>query len=103
MEYKDFDSKMSAMLDKVGTEASNLILDDVASFLTDNQKMNDELIKKNEEIERLKNLNTKLQQVNGNLLLQLPTQKEKEETEESPKKHSFDWHDVFDEKGNFKR
>lgn len=103
MEYKDFDSKMSAMLDKVGTEASNLILDDVASFLTDNQKMNDELSKKNEEIERLKNLNTKLQQVNGNLLLQLPTQKEKEEISESPKKHSFDWREVFDEKGNFKR
>ena len=103
MEYKDFDSKMSAMLDKVGTEASNLILDDVASFLTDNQKMNDEIIKKNEEIERLKNLNTKLQQVNGNLLLQLPTQKEKEEITEPTKKHSFNWHDVFDDKGNFKR
>ena len=102
MEYKDFDSKMTSMLEKVGSEASNLILDDVAVLLTDNQNMNDELVKKNDEIQRLKNLNTRLQQVNGNLLLQIPTQKEEKKEAEEPKKHSFNWKDVFDEKGNFK-
>jgi len=102
MEYKDFDSKMTSMLEKVGSEASNLILDDVAYLLTDNQKMNDDLKNKNDEIERLKNLNSRLQQVNGNLLLQIPTQKEEKKEADEPKKHSFSWKDVFDEKGNFK-
>lgn len=101
MEYKEFDSKMSTMLEKVGTEASNLILDDVANFLTDNQKMNDSLKAKDEEIEKLKNLNSKLQQVNGNLLLQIPVQKEEKKETEKERKF-FNMRDVFDEKGNFK-
>ena len=79
MDYKTYDSKMSGMLDKIGTEASNLILDDVALMLSDNQKMNEEMKQKNEEIEKLKSLNSRLQEVNGNLLLQIPTIKKVED------------------------
>lgn len=103
MKYKDYDEKMTSMLSKIGNESSNLILDDVALFLTDNQQMNDELNKKNEEIERLKNLNTKLQQVNGNLLLQIPVTKEEKEESIVKKANNFSMREVFDEKGNFKR
>ena len=102
MDYKTYDSKMSGMLDKIGTEASNLILDDVALMLSDNQKMNEEMKQKNEEIEKLKSLNSRLQEVNGNLLLQIPTIKKVEDEEQPMKKHSFNYKDVFDEKGNFK-
>lgn len=104
MNYKDYDEKMTSMLSKIGNESSNLILDDIAIFLSDNQKMNDDLKNKDEEIERLKNLNQKLQQVNGNLLLQIPVMKEeKEDSVPNKKSKSFSMRDVFDEKGNFKR
>lgn len=105
MKYKDYDEKMTSMLSKIGNESSNLILDDVALFLTDNQQMNEELKNKDDEIERLKNLNTKLQQVNGNLLLQIPTTKEekKDDSSSAKKENTFSMRDVFDEKGNFKR
>lgn len=104
MNYKDYDEKMTSMLSKIGNESSNLILDDIAIFLSDNQKMNDDLKNKDEEIERLKNLNQKLQQVNGNLLLQIPVMKEEKEDDVPNKKSkSFSMRDVFDEKGNFKR
>ena len=43
MDYKAYDSKISSMLDKIGTEASDKILDDVAVLLTDNQSMNETL------------------------------------------------------------
>ncbi len=102
MEYKEYDEKMTSMLSKIGNDSSNLILDDVATFLTDNQKMNEELKNKNEEIERLKNLNTRLQQVNGNLLLQIPVSKEEKVEESKSKRSEFSFRDVFDEKGNFK-
>ena len=102
MEYKQYDEKMTSMLSKIGNEASNLILDDVALLLTDNQQMNDKLKDKDEEIERLKNLNTKLQQVNGNLLLQIPVSKEEKAEESSNiKRKDFSFRDVFDKKGNF--
>lgn len=101
MEYKEYDERMTSMLSKIGNESSNLILDDVATFLTDNQRMNDELKNKNEEIERLKNLNTKLQQVNGNLLLQIPVSTEERKDESKQKPNDFSFRDVFDSKGNF--
>ena len=105
MKYKEYDEKMTSMLSKIGNENSNLILDDVATFLTDNQRMNEELDSKAEEIERLKSLNQKLQQVNGNLLLQIPVSKEEkiEESKSKIKTKEFSYYDVFDEKGNFKK
>ena len=103
MEYKVFDEKMTSMLDKIGNEASSLILDDVTSFLTDNQKMNQELEEKNNEILRLQNLNSRLQQVNTNMLLQIPVNKEpKKEDEDLPKK-KLSINEAFDEFGNFKK
>lgn len=101
MKYNEFDDKMTSMLSKIGNENSNLILDDVALFLTDNQRMNEELQNKEEEIVRLKNLNTKLQQVNGNLLLQIPVSKEEAKEEKVQKQKDFSFKEVFDSKGNF--
>lgn len=111
MKKEEFDSKMSSMLEKIGTDNSNLILDDVAVFLSDNQAMNEELEKKNKEIKDLKNRNETLQRVNGNLLQQVGTSiKEDEEKNTGYKKKDiaeegkpiFNMRDAFDSNGNFK-
>ena len=105
MDYKAYDSKISSMLDKIGNEASDKILDDVAVLLTDNQQMNTALDTKDKEIEKLKEDYSKLQKVNANLLLQIPAIKDEEnrkneETKTNPK--TFSYKDCFDEKGRFK-
>lgn len=110
MKKDEFDSKMTSMLNKIGTDNSNLILDDVAVFLSDNENMNKELEEKEKQIQDLKNRNDTLQRVNGNLLQQVgmsidedkkmltnPESKKKEED-----KPVFNMRDVFDERGNFK-
>lgn len=103
MDYKTYDNKISSMLDKIGTEASDKILDDVAVLLTDNQSMNETLQTKDKEIEKLKEDYSKLQKVNANLLLQIPAIKDEEirqKEEINPK--TFSYRDCFDEKGRFK-
>lgn len=101
MKYKEFEDKISLITDKIGNDSSNLILDDVAVLLTDNQQMNNELETKEKEIESLKSSIDKLQKVNGNLLLQIPAIKEVKEEVKKKEYHSM--RDAFDEKGNFKR
>lgn len=102
MKYKEFEEKITQMQDKIGDNSSNLILDDVAVLLTDNQKMNQEIDDKNKKIEELESSINKLQKVNGNLLLQIPSIKEVREKEETPKQyHSM--REAFDEFGRFKR
>lgn len=97
MKYKEFEDKISLITDKIGNDSSNLILDDVAVLLTDNQQMNNELETKDKEIESLKSSIDKLQKVNGNLLLQIPAIKEVKKEEEKRKEyHSM--RDAFDEK-----
>lgn len=105
MDYKTYDNKISSMLDKIGNEASDKILDDVAVLLTDNQQMNTALETKDKEIEKLKEDYSKLQKVNANLLLQIPAIKDEEirkneETKKNPL--TFSYKDCFDEKGRFK-
>jgi hypothetical protein len=111
MKKEEFDSKMSSMLEKIGTDNSNLILDDVAVFLSDNQAMNEEIEKKNKEINDLKSRNETLQRVNGNLLQQVGTSiKEDDEKSTAYKKKDiaeegkpiFNMRDAFDSNGNFK-
>lgn len=103
MEYKEYETKMSSMLDKIGNDASNIILDDVAVLLTDNQNMNKEIQNKDEEIKKLQNMNSRLQQVNSNLLLQIPVQKEERKNDDEEKRRTFSMREVFDEYGNFKK
>ena len=102
MEYKDYDSKMTSMLDKIGNDSANLILDDVAVLLTDNKKMNEDLVLKDNEIKRLNDLNARLQKVNGNLLLQIPVQKEEKIESEKAESIHYNINEAFDEFGNFK-
>ena len=102
MKYKEFDEKITSMLNKIGDDSSNLIYDDIAVLLTDNQKMNNEIEEREKEIENLKGSIDKLQKVNGNLLLQIPAIKEEPKKEES-RRNYYSYRDSFDEYGNFKR
>lgn len=79
MKKEEFDSKMTSMLEKIGTDSSNLILDDVAIFLSDNENMNKEIEDRDKQIADLKKRNETLQSVNGNLLKQVGMNQDIEE------------------------
>ena len=80
MKKEEFDSKMTSMLDKIGTDSSNLILDDVAILLSDNENMNKEIEDRDKQIADIKKRNETLQSVNGNLLKQVGMNQDSEES-----------------------
>lgn len=103
MKEKEFKEKMDKIQEKIGQDASNLILDDIAILLNDNKQMNKEY---NEQVEKnkvLEDKNEKLQLVNGNLLQQIPMEDDPKtkEKEEEEKKKPFDYRSVFDENRKF--
>lgn len=104
MKNEDYQKKMDSMLEKVGNEAGNLILDDVGLLITDNKQMNDTIENQNKKIEELKKMNSTLQNINGNLLQQVSMGIDESITkkEENTEKKPFNMRDIFDEKGNFK-
>ena len=106
MKKEEFDSKMTSILDKIGSDSSSLILDDVAILLSDNENMNKEIEKKEQEIVDLKKRNETLQRVNGNLLLQVGVGSQDDEEQKMNKvieknKPDFNMRSVFDKNGNF--
>jgi len=107
MKNTEFQDKMNAIQEKIGEDASGLILDEVGVLVTDNLNMNKSIEEKDEQIRTLKERNEKLLQVNGNLLQQVSMAEEplnnvsKETT--PTKKEAFDFRNAFDEYGNFKK
>lgn len=106
MTNSEFQDKMNSIQEKIGQDASSLILDEIGILLTDNQSMNDTIKNKDNEIDRLKKNNEMLQNVNGNLLQQVAmgddpdTMKSKDQDQNDIK--PFDFRSAFDEYGNFK-
>ena len=104
MKNQEFQDKMKSMQEKIGEDASNLILDDIGILLTDNQNMNTIIDDKDKEIARLKKNNEMLQNVNGNLLQQVAMGEDpdiKNNDDEETKKKVFDLRTAFDEKRKF--
>lgn len=102
MKNKEFQDKMNSIQEKIGQDASNLILDEIGALLTDNQTMNTSMEEKDKEIERLKKTNETLQNVNGNLLQQIAMGDDVEtQTKENETKIPFDFRSAFDEKRKF--
>lgn len=106
MKQEEFENKMNSIQEKIGQEASSLILDEIGALLTDNKQMNTQLNEKDNQITKLQQDKETLQRVNGNLLQQVAmgedtvnTKQEKEEKEIKP----FDFRSAFDEYGNFKQ
>lgn len=105
MTQEDYQKRIDNIIDKIGNEASNLILDDVAILLNDNKQINEELKNKDKKIEELNKMNSTLQTVNGNLLQQVSVgieETEVQKKEQEKPSRTFNMRDVFDEKGNFK-
>lgn len=103
MKAEEFQNKLNSIQEKIGKDASSLILDDLAVLITDNQNMNKDLDTKNSQIDNLKKTNETLQTVNGNLLQQIgvaddPDTKSKEDDK---KPEPFDFRSCFDEKRKF--
>lgn len=110
MKKEEFDNKVNEMLEKIGTDSANLILDDVGILLNDNVEMNKTLDKKEREIQDLKKTNDTLQKVNGNLLQQVSMHEDKKD--EKPTNQNSDkvkdngrpiinFKDSLDKNGNF--
>ena len=103
MKNEDFEKLTNSIQEKLGKENSSLIADDLATLMTNNNSMNSELEKRNSQIEQLKTDKENLQNVNMNLLQQIPMGDDnishKDEPKDEPKKFSFK--SCFDEKGNF--
>ena len=107
MKKEDMDKLINGIQEKIGKDASGLILDDLGMLITDNTNMNKDLTNKENEINKLKDQKEKLIATNGNLLQQIAMGEEenfftknKKEEEEKPKK--FNFKDAFDTKGHFK-
>ena len=105
MKTEEFQNKLNSIQEKIGKDASSLILDDLAVLITDNQNMNKDIETKDSQIENLKKTNETLQTVNGNLLQQIgveddPDTKQKEEDKKS---QPFDFRSCFDEKRKFQK
>lgn len=103
MDTKKYEETLNTIQEKIGNDASNLILDDIAVLLNDNKQMNDELVNRENTIKNLEKTRDTLQQVNGNLLQQVAMAPEpiKQLEDDTPK--IIDFRTSFDEKGNFKR
>lgn len=106
MTNKEFQNKMNSIQEKIGTDASNLILDEIGELLTDNQNMNSEIENRNKEITTLKKTNETLQRVNGNLLQQVAMGEDDDFGAKRPevndkKDEPFDFKSLFDEKRKF--
>lgn len=90
---------------KLGEQNSGLIADDLGIIITANTNLNNTIKEKDNEIQKLNNDNNTLLKANGNLLLQVSSNKNTDNTQNKDNKNddkeiSFD--DIFDKKGNFK-
>lgn len=103
MKADEFQNKLNSIQEKIGQDASALILDDIATLITDNQNMNKEIDTKDNEISNLKKTNETLQTVNGNLLQQIGVENDPKlnKKEDEKPKQDFDFRSCFDEKRKF--
>lgn len=102
-----FEDIQKSMEEKLGKENSALIADDMASLITYNTEREKTLKDRNEEITKLKKDKDMLINANGNLLQQINQESEeifapKMKEEEKPSE-PFNFRNMFDEKGNFKK
>lgn len=106
MKNEDYKKFVENMQNKLGKENSAIISDDLATLISDNITMNEEITKRDNEIKEKNELNQKLVNANSSLLQQVGTssfEEEKPKRKESKEdtKEKISWKDCFDSKGNF--
>lgn len=105
MKKEEMETLTSGMQTKLGNETSALINDDLATIILENERMNNEITKRDKEISKLNQDKEKLILTNNQLFQQVAMGKENDLADsfskEEPKKEPFSLKNVFDEKGNF--
>lgn len=103
----NIDEITNSIKTKLGEEEAGKIADDLASLIINDKSLNETIINKDKEIEKLKNDKDLLVSANANLLLKIPAGKESDESfynenkkETEPK--FFDYRQCFKD-GKFKR
>lgn len=104
MDIKDFEKITDDIKEKLGTENTGLIADDLALLINDNASMNNLILEKDNNIKDLEEKNKNILITNGNLLQQVSMtnkgmEEEKEEKEEKLEKINLK--NAFDEKRKF--
>ena len=91
--------------EKIGDESFAMIGDDLGKIITARESMEKEIRTRDDTINDLKSKNEKLVDANASLFKQIPVTDSVEEKEETPNItfEDLDFHDILDEKGNFKR
>lgn len=102
----NIDEITNSIKEKLGDEESGKIADDLASLLIHDKSLNDSIVNKDKEIEKLKSDKDLLVSANANLLMKIPAGKEDDEEFSNNSKveeyKPFDFRSVFKD-GRFKR
>ena len=107
MKNEDFKNFVGKMQEKLGKENSAIISDDLATLISDNITMNEEISKRDNSIKEKDDLNKKLVSANSSLLQQVGTASSedspipKKKITEEVTEEKISWEDCFDKKGNF--
>lgn len=97
----NFDDIVNGITDKLGEETTSTIGDDIANLISFQSTQQDELKKRDGEIEKLKKTNDMLVKANGSLLQQVSAYTEEKEEEIPKKKEPLDLRTLFDKNGKF--
>lgn len=95
----------SNLKEKLGDENFGLIVDDIATLRVSNNTTLEDITKKDENINKLKQDNQALLQANANLLQKIPvtdTSKSGDSEEKEITKETFTIRDLIDTNGRFK-
>lgn len=103
MQDNDLQAIIDSISEKVGTDNSALIADDIGNLITKNASVVESIKSKDAEIANLKSRNDKLIIANGNLLQQIPMGKEEKKEEKQEENKPFNFRSLFDDKGNIKK
>lgn len=102
MDEKQLTKISNSIKKKIGDENFAKISDDMGTLITGNATNLEELKKREEQINELRESNAQLITANGNLLKQVPMGKEEpEDSEKESKTAKIDLQSAFDKHGNF--
>lgn len=102
MDDKQLTKISNSMKKKLGEEGFAKISDDIGLLITGNTSNLEELKKREEQINELKETNQQLITANGNLLKQVPMgSDEPDDSEKESKTEKIDLRKAFDANGNF--
>lgn len=105
MNNEELEAITNSIKSKLGEENTALIVDDLGTLISKNSLAYNNLLSKDNEINKLKDDKEKLVMANGNLLQQvaMTNTTKKDEKDEEDNLVDFDFKSVFDSKGKFKK